>query len=188
MAAMGHVRCPAVLARLQWVVEHHGEAAFDATLEAMEPDHAAAIRGAVDPSQWIPFDAFVGLCETIDARYGKGDLALCRELGRYSARVNLPTLYRIFYRFGSVRFIMSKATAVWSEHYDSGHAYTRDVGPGEVAIVIEDFATPHAVHCLSVLGWVESSVTISGARVISGEEVACRRRGAAACELRVRYE
>lgn len=154
----------------------------------MKPGLAPAIRSAVDPAQWVAFDAFVSLCETIDARYGKGDLALCRELGRYSARINLPTLYRVFYRLGSVRFIMSKATAVWSQHYDSGRAYTRDVGPNEAAVVIDGFATPHVVHCLSVLGWVESSVTISGARVISGAEVECRRLGGKVCELRVRYE
>ena len=185
---MVHVRSPAILARLQWVVEHHGEAAFDATLGAMAPGLAAEIRGVVDPTQWVSFDAYVSLSVAIDARYGKGDLALCRELGRYSSRVNLPTLYRIFYQFGSVRFILSKATAVWSEHYDSGRASARDVGPKEVAILVEDFATPHAVHCLSVLGWIESTVTISGARLVSAEEVACRRRGDEACELRVRYE
>ena len=185
---MGHVRCPSVLARLQWVVEHHGEAAFDATLSAMAPGLASEIRSVVEPTQWVSFDAYVALSATIDARYGEGDLALCRELGRYSARVNLPTLYRIFYQFGSVRFILGKATAVWSEHYDSGRAYTRDVGPKEVAVFIEDFETPHAVHCLSVLGWIESTIVISGAKLISGEEVACRRRGDKACELRVRYE
>ncbi len=73
-----HVRCPVILARLQWVVEHHGEKAYDATLEAMKPELAAAVRAAVDPHQWVPFEAYVALCETIDARYGKGDLALCR--------------------------------------------------------------------------------------------------------------
>lgn len=183
-----HVRCPAILARLQWVVEHHGEAAFDATLQAMKPELAAQIRAAVDPKQWVAFEAFVGLCEAIDARYGKGDLALCRELGGYAARVNLPTLYRIFYRFGSVPFILSKATSVWSEHYDSGRAFTRDVGPKQVEIVIDGFATPHAAHCLSVLGWVESSVVISGARVMDCAEVTCRRSGGGECALRVRYE
>jgi hypothetical protein len=86
-----------------------------------------------------------------------------------------------------VPFIMSRATAVWSEHYDSGRASSREVVPGEVAIVIEGFATPHEAHCLSVLGWVESSVITSGAKVQSCEEVACRRRGDPACELRVRY-
>jgi len=44
------------------------------------------------------------------------------------------------------------------------------------------------VHCLSVLGWIESTVTISGAKLVSAEEIACRLRGDKACELRVRYE
>jgi hypothetical protein len=184
---MVHVRAPAILARLMWVVEHHGEAAFEETLAAMRPELAAAVREAQSPSMWVPFDAFVGLCEAIDTRYGKGDLALCRDLGRYSARANLPTLYRLFYMIGSVRFIMSKATAVWSEHYDSGRASTRDLGAGEVAIIVEDFATPHAALCLSVLGWAEESVRISGAKVLSCEETACRLRGANACELRIRH-
>ena len=184
---MVHVRASAILARLMWVVEHHGEAAYEATLAVMRPELAAAVRGAQNPSMWVPFDAFIGLCEAIDARYGKGDLALCRELGRYSARANLPTLYRIFFMIGSVRYIMGKATAVWSEHYDSGRASTRDVGPGEIAVVVEDFATPHAAHCLSVLGWAEESVRISGAKVLSCEETACRLSGATACEMRLRY-
>jgi hypothetical protein len=185
---MVRVRAPTILARLQWVVEHHGEAAFDATLGRMAPGLATEIRGVVDPAQWVSFDAYVALSAAIDASYGKGDLALCRELGRYSARVNLPTLYRIFYQFGSVRFILGKATAVWSELYDSGRAYTRDVGPKEVAIFIEDFETPHAALCLSVLGWIEATVSVSGAKLVSSEEVACRLRGDKACELRVRYE
>ncbi len=102
--------------------------------------------------------------------------------------MNLPTLYRVFFRFGSVPYIMGKATAVWSEHYDSGRAYTREVAPNDVAVVVEGFGAPHRAHCLSVLGWVESSVTLTGARVIAGEEAACRLRGAPACEMRVRYE
>ena len=151
---MVHVRSPAILARLQWVVET--TARRRSTQRSARWRRASPPRsgGVVDPTQWVSFDAYVSLSAAIDARYGKGDFALCRELGRYSARVNLPTLYRIFYQFGSVRFILSKATAVWSEHYDSGHASARDVGPKEVAILVEDFATPHVVLCLSVLGWI----------------------------------
>jgi hypothetical protein len=185
---MAKVRAPAILARLQWVVEHHGEAAYDATLAMIRPELADVIRRAADPKDWVPFEAYIALSEALDVRYGKGDLALCRTLGHYAARVNLPTLYRVFYRLGSVDFIMAKATAVWNEHYDTGRAYTRDVGPGEVAVVIEGFETPHRAHCLAVLGWVEESVTISGAKVLSGDERACRTRGGSECEMRVRYE
>jgi hypothetical protein len=176
-----------MLSRLRWVVEHHGEAAFDATLAQMKPEHADDVRARMDPAAWVSFDAYVDLSTVIDARYGKGDLALCRELGRYAARANLPTLYRAFYKLGSVQTIMSQATSVWREHYDSGRASAKDVGPGEVAVIIEDFETPHVSHCLGVLGWAEESIAISGAKVLSAEETRCRLRGDPLCELRARY-
>jgi hypothetical protein len=61
------------------------------------------------PHAWVPFDLFIDVNVEIDRLYGKGDLALCREMGRYGARLNLPTLYRIFYRLGSLGFILRKA-------------------------------------------------------------------------------
>ncbi|MGH7296113.1 MAG: hypothetical protein ACRELB_14315 [Polyangiaceae bacterium] len=185
---MVKVRAPALMARLMWAIERDGEAAHDATLAAMKPELAAVVRAAGDPKAWVPFEAFVALCEALDRRYGAGDLALCRELGRHAARFNLPTLYRLFYRLGSVPFILSKAAALWSEHYDSGRASTRDLGGGAIELVIEDFETPHRALCLSVLGWVEESVRLSGAKVLSAEEPACRTRGDGACKFVVRYE
>lgn len=186
MPTLPNVRASAILARLRWVEEHHGREAKRAVLVSIPPTQATALLEAVNPSSWVPFDAFVALCQAIDRAYGSGDLALCRTLGRYAAEVNLPTLYRIFYKIGSFRYIISKASAVWSTHYDSGRASTHDV-PGGVAFVVEGFATPHRAHCLSVLGWIEQSAVMSGAKVISAGEVRCRTRGDAACEFRVEY-
>lgn len=183
---MPHVRASAVLARLRWVEEHHGREAKRAVLMSLAPTHATAIMAAVNPTIWVPFDAFVALCEGIDRTYGSGDLAMCRMLGRYAADVNLPTIYRIFYKIGSFRYIISKASAVWSTHYDSGRASTRDI-PGGIAFVVEGFATPHRAHCLSVLGWVEQSAVISGAKVSVASETKCRTRGDAVCEFQIQY-
>jgi hypothetical protein len=184
--AMPNVRASAVLARLRWVEEHHGREAKRAVLVSLQPRLATAIMAATKPDAWIPFDAFVALCQAIDRAYGSGDLSLCRTLGKYAAEVNLPTLYRLFYKIGSFRFIISKASAVWSTHYDSGKAVTRDV-PGGVALTIEGFATPHRAHCLSVLGWLEQSAVISGVKVSSAKETKCRTRGDAVCEFVVEY-
>jgi hypothetical protein len=185
--AMPNVRASAILARLRWVEEHHGREAKRAVLVSLSPTHATAILAAVNPSLWVPFDAFVSLCQAIDRAYGSGDLALCRTLGRYAAQVNLPTIYRIFYKIGSLKFIISKASAVWSTHYDSGNASTRDI-PNGVAFVVENFATPHRAHCLSVLGWMEESAVISGVKVTAARESRCRLRGDAACEFQVEYK
>jgi hypothetical protein len=185
--AMPHVRASAILARLKWVEEHHGREARRSVLVSLPPSQADAILAAVNPTSWVTFDAFISLCQAIDRLYGSGDLALCRTLGRYAAEVNLPTLYRIFYKIGSVRFIISKASTVWTTHYDSGRASTHDI-PGGIAFVVEGFATPHRAHCLSVLGWMEQSATISGATVTSACEVKCRCRGDAACEFHMEYK
>jgi hypothetical protein len=184
--AMPNVRASATLARLRWVEQHHGREARRAVLVSLPPTQATTIMAAKEPNEWVPFHAFVALCMAIDRMYGKGDLALCRTLGRYAADVNLPTLYRLFYKIGSFRFIISKAAAVWSTHYDSGHTSTHDI-PGGVSFVMEGFATPHRAHCLSVLGWIEQSAIISGAKVISAEETQCRTRGDPVCEFQVQY-
>ncbi|WP_394821983.1 hypothetical protein [Pendulispora albinea] len=182
---MAHVRSSAIRARLDWVRVHHGQARVEEVIGALDR-HELAIRGAASPNLWIPFDAYVALNTEIDRRFGIGDLSLCRVLGRYTAEVNLPTLYRIFYKIGTPTYILSKVSAVWSAHYDSGIASSRPV-PDGVIIRVESFATPHRCMCLSVLGWLEQTVTIAGAELIDAREVMCRLRDGNACEFRLLY-
>jgi hypothetical protein len=181
-----HVRATAIIARVNWVLTEHGSEGLDRVLASMDPALAAEIKGTVVPGAWVSFPAFVALGERIDAIWGNGDLALCRTLGAYAANFNLKTIYRIFYMIGSLRFILSKASQLWSEQYDSGEAAIVDV-EGGVSLLVKSFATPHAVHCLSVLGWMEQSAKISGADVIDTTEVRCRTRGDDVCEFRLRY-
>jgi predicted hydrocarbon binding protein len=171
---------------MRWVREHHGEAGVTRVLAAMPDARANAVRAAVNAMLWVPFDAFVSLGETIDRTFGVGDLALCRVLGRYSAKVNLPTVYRIFYKFGSVGYILSKAAALWSAHYDSGSLHVSEVAGG-FTIRVERFATPHKVHCMSVLGWMEETVEMTGAKLLGAQETHCRLSGDDACEFQVTY-
>jgi hypothetical protein len=97
-------------------------------------------------------------------------------------------LYRVFYKFGSVHYLLSKAASVWSAHYDSGHATNRRIDSGAIGFTVHDFETPHLVHCLSVLGWAEQSVALTGATVTEASEPLCRTRGDAVCDFVIRYE
>jgi hypothetical protein len=182
-----NVRAPLVLARVDWVKRHHGQAGLDGVLAAMDPDRAAIVRSTVSPALWLPFDTFVNLCEAIDRVHGRGDLALVPELARHAARVNIPTIHKIFFRLGSVEYIVRKAAAVWSASYDTGTA-SSEVMPGVgLRLIIERLATPHRVHCLTVLGWVEEMVRLVGPKVIGGREIECRTQGAPRCTFEVLY-
>jgi hypothetical protein len=186
------VKGSTVTARIRWVRELYGEPGFRRLKDALDPEHRKAIEGRILPHEWVSFDLFVAVSEELDRLYGKGDLELCRELGRYAARTNLPTIYRIFYTFGSPAFIIRRAARVWDVHYSSGRldvqTSTDPDGSETARLRIVGFQTPHRVHCLSVTGWCEQSVeTSGGALTRPAEEVRCRTRGDEVCEIHANW-
>jgi len=188
---VANVKGSAITARIRFVRERFGEAELRRLKDSLSETSRGLLDGRVLPHAWVPFDLFVELNLAVDRTFGTGDLSMCREMGRYSAAVNLPTLYRIFYRLGSPSFILRKAAKVWRVHYDSGELRVLDPdldGPEERATLeIAAFETPHRAHCQSVLGWAERSVELSGGTVIHAREETCRTEGHDTCRLAVRW-
>ncbi len=185
------VKGSAVTARIRWVRELYGEEGVRRLKDALEPELRRALEGKILPHEWTSMELLIAMSVELDRIYGKGDLELCREMGRYASRANLPTLYRIFYVFGSPAFIVKRAARVWDVHYSSGQLLV-DTGKESDGIEyarlrIVGFQTPHRAHCLSVLGWCEQSVELSGGKIVSAEETKCRTRGADVCELLARW-
>lgn len=178
----------AILSRLQFVETKHGAAARGAVLDALTEDQRTLIRQGILPHEWAPFALFIDLNVEIDRRYGKGDLELCVEMGKFGAEANLPTLYKIFYRLGTPMFIFNKAARLWEVHYDSGRMVPTPEGKNGVRTRLLDFERPHRAHCLSVLGWGIKSLELSGCRVTRAEEEKCRTRGDSLCECILTWE
>jgi len=186
VALSSQVKGSAITARIKYVRDLHGEPGVRHVKDALTPAHRAILDGRVLPHAWVPFAFFVDLCENIDRIYGRGDLSLVKEVGRFAARANLPTLYRIFYVLGSPEFILGRAPRLWDVHYDSGRletSFSIKDGRRVASIKIMDFETPHRVHCLSVAGWAEQSVELSGGKAVEVIEASCRAKGDKTCEL-----
>ncbi|MEC7519163.1 MAG: hypothetical protein VYE22_04820 [Myxococcota bacterium] len=184
---MGQVKGSAVTSRVRYIREHADEVVFREVKDRMRPAHRALLDAGVLPHAWVPFELFVDLNVSADAVLGRGDLGLCRDMGRFGATVTLPTLYRIFLRLGSVPFILRKASRLWNVHYDSG-ALDVDMGDHEATLTIRGLDTPHRAHCLSVTGWAEGAGDLTGARVYRAEETRCRTRGDAACQIEIAWK
>jgi hypothetical protein len=181
------VKGSAVTSRVRFVRERAGEDALRAVRAELAESSRAQLERGVLPHSWVPFELFVDVNVVIDRQLGRGDLALCREMGRYGAKLNLPTLYRIFYRLGSLPFILRKASRLWEVHYDSGRLDVDTSEESSARLTIADFGTPHRSHCLSVLGWAEAAGELSGVKVLEASELSCRVRGAPSCELFLRW-
>jgi len=183
-----NVKGSAIHARLEFVREIADEAALEAVLGRMSRAHRERIADGVLPTAWVPFDLFTELNVAIDAQLGNGDSKLIREMGRYAARANLPTIYRIFLRMGSVHFVLGKASRLWQVHYDSGEMAHEQLGEDAGRLTVRGFTTPHRAHCLSVLGWVEGAIELTGKTPVEAREERCRCHGQDECRFYARWE
>jgi hypothetical protein len=180
---MPNVKGSAFASRILWVRLNHGERGVEKLAHAASPELADVVRqGAVMP-RWYPFELFIEINAAIDRLFGKGDLALVRQLGRHGADANLTTIYRLFYKVGTTKWILERASRLWGMHYDSGRLIVRRFPGKEVEMEIKDFATPHRIHCDSVHGWAERSLELSGGKSIAVDAIECRAAGNERCRF-----
>ncbi len=183
---MPNVKGSALKSRFQFVEARYGSAGVDRLLGALPPEDGDLHAAGILVSQWYPFETFVRVMGTIDSLFGNGDLSLCIDMARYAADVNLTTLYRFFYRIGSVNFILGMAARLWRAHYDAGELAIRG-GERMATLQIVDWPAPERAHCLSVMGWATRSVELSGGAGVRATENGCRARGDSVCEFSVTW-
>ncbi|MEO8705674.1 MAG: hypothetical protein ABI867_36925, partial [Kofleriaceae bacterium] len=106
----------------------------------------------------------------------------------YSADANLTTIYRLFFKVGTAHWILGRAVRLWSAHYDSGTLEVLTRGPKTAVLRLRGFATPHPAHCLSVMGWAQRSIELSGGGNVTVSEPLCRTRGDDICQLEAKWE
>lgn len=180
---MANVKGSALASRVLWVQLNHGASGIARLREACTPDLRDTLDAGVKMARWYPFEQFVELVVKIDTVFGRGDLGLVKPLGRFGADANLTTIYRLFFKVGSTQWILGRAVRLWSAHYDSGFLEVMTRGARTAILRIRGFATPHRVHCESVLGWVERSIELSGGKQVALVETKCRTRGDDVCQL-----
>lgn len=184
---MPNVKGSAITSRVLWVSLHHGEDGLRRLAQQVKPVTRQVLETPPQKARWYPFEVFVDLNETIDRVFGKGDLRLVRELARFGADANLTTVYRLFYVVGTVKWIIDRAARLWDLHYDSGRLVVVRHPGNHVGLRIVGFPTPHQTHCMSVMGWCERSIELSGGKDVQMEEMSCRARGDAECAFQGRW-
>ncbi|HEY4238783.1 MAG TPA: hypothetical protein VGM88_03175 [Kofleriaceae bacterium] len=185
---MPNVKGSSLASRVLWVELNHGQRGMERLLAQSSPELRGMIETKVKLPQWYPLEQFIELNVAIDRLFGKGDLGLIKELGRHGADANLTTIYRLFFKLGTIHWILGRAVRLWSAHYDSGSLDVMTRGPNGAVLRIRGFATPHPVHCLAVRGWCERSIELSGGKQVRVTETKCRTRGDEYCQLETAWE
>lgn len=183
--AGGKVKGAMVRAHLQFVRDRLGEPALAQTLKALPPAVAAELQGIL-ASTWCTFESLVLLDRAI-ARVAKRDeQELMHELGRYSAQINLSTIYRAFHRDDIHEFFRNSAT-LHRQFQDFGDCEYEHVGPVHGRISVRNAVCYSPVYCASEAGYLEQVIAAHGGTSASVTESACQCGGDDRCTFELRW-
>lgn len=142
----------------------------------------------VTPVGWYPTDATMAYHRALDRIYGKGDLALCTELGVFSAGWALNTVLKFFLRFRSPNWIMERSSSLWGRYHDSGRWELMEHAEYPLYARLHDFELRDEAFCARFRGWLHGAIALTGGRHGQVDEPSCAARGDDACLFRARWQ
>lgn len=163
MQVAGHV----IRSRYLYVRKHHDDR-FAEFLNAVQPETRKVFEHGPLETSWYPLELLVDGMTTADRLFGEGDLELCEEMGRFSADHTLTGVFRgLFFKFGSVNFILQRAAKAWRSHYDSGRMEVIDSETGSAELRLSQIPEGqlHECLCLGVKGWMGRAVELVGSEI-----------------------
>jgi uncharacterized protein (TIGR02265 family) len=183
--AGGHVKGAMVRAHMQFVRARLGEETLTRMMAALPPQVAAEVNGIL-VSTWCSFESLIALDLAIARLAGREPAEIMRELGRYSAEINLSTLYRAFHRDDIHEFFRRSAN-LHRQFQDFGECVYEQLGPTSARISIRNAACFTPAYCSSEAGYLEQVIATHGGTDASVSESACQCGSDDHCTFEMRW-
>lgn len=173
-----HAKGTIILARLSFVQETYPED-WQRYLSSLAPATREAFEAGFLKSSFYPIEMLFDASRTAERLFGTGSRSLQKGIAAYSARMNMPTVYKIFLRLGSPEFMVKRFARIWGSMYDSGVA-SSEARDGHAAVEVRAFGAPDPLHCEGTTGFMEECLRIVG---VDGSvaHTKCRCEGADVC-------
>ena len=159
-----------------------GKEAFDACTARLDPCDQAIVSEIV-PLGWYPLAPMVRFMRCVDELYGRGDLALCEEMGRFAADWQLGRVKKLLLRFAPGEWVLRRGLNLWHSYHDSGSWSLETPEPNVIIGRLVEFAIEDAAWCRRTQGFLERVGLFTGAREAKVEHPRCVALGDSCCEF-----
>jgi hypothetical protein len=155
------------------------ELILEQVLTALPPAAAEVCRKKLIAVADYPYQVFAEFLQTVDRVLGKGDLALCRKLGEYSAIQNIRIITEMYHRRPRSEDFVQIGDLFWkSYHPNCGSLKVEDVSLDHFTARIDDFPRMDPAHCRLMEGWFSQAMVEGGGVWIEEvHEVRCASQG-----------
>ncbi len=182
------VKGAVLLARRVFVLEEHGEEAWQAVLAELPEKDRELLGGFVLTASWYPFELNERLDAAVVQQVGGGDPAIFKQIGAWSAKKNLAGPHRTFLTPGDPQRFLAITDRIYSFYYDSGHRVFESTGPRSGVMTTYEAETFSKTDCQTVIGWYEEALAMCGASQVKMLETACRADGAPHCRYEIDWQ
>jgi hypothetical protein len=173
---------------LREFVRDRFESQYEEWLNALSPQSRQIIEWCL-VGEWYPLAAaFIEPTRKVCDLFYSGDEKTAWQIGRFSADYALKGFFRIFVRFGSPHFILSRGTHIFSQYYRPSEMRITEQTKKQCLVQIIRFDGLHRLVELRIGGWIERAVEISGKKVLRCEITRSLTQGAPMTEYAVEWE
>lgn len=172
-----------VHALLQFVATRFGDRALVGLLAALpEPSRTLFARG-VSPGSWMPYLAVRHLVEKIDATLGGDDLHVVVDCGRAVADATLALFAELRAQHPPPELALAELPSIAPRVIRGTSYHVRRVGRGYglIELIEEGSESPSLTGCVTMLGFIERTLTHFGAHEVEVNLAGCRALGDAQC-------
>ncbi|HYO69167.1 MAG TPA: TIGR02265 family protein [Archangium sp.] len=172
-----------LITRLNLLMKQGGTGRFQQVLQRLPPADRKVLEGVIMPIGWYPLALNLRLDAAIaDALSPRDRNKAFVEMGRASAEDNLNGPHHVFIRKGDPHFLLSHSPEIYRLYYAVGSRAYEKTGPRSAVLRTVGAESVTEADCLTIIGWYERAIEMSGGREVRVEQKKCRARGNGHCE------
>ncbi len=163
------VKGTAFLGVLKFVkTSHNGEETLAKVMGLLSDESRQSFKHKIIAVADYPYKTFTELIRAVDKVLGTGDLSLCRELGRYTAKRDVEGIYDFYKKRARPDDLVRDGSVIWNSYYVNAGEMEQEVrADGVVVIGIRRFAAMDEAHARLLEGWMSQAMQEAGAAWIT---------------------
>lgn len=162
---------------------------YDEWYAALPADSQKVMQGVVLPTGWYPVEAAliqptVAICNLFFGGREEGAF----KTGEFNADLNLTGIYQLFFKLGSPRFLLDKATSIAQKMYDpSPTLELAEYQNGRALVRYHNTSTNHWVMEQRIAGFAKRGLELSGCKDVKMEFLCSMSKGAPTSDVVVTW-
>ena len=156
-------------------------------LGALDEEAQRVLGGHLLASSWYPFRLQVAAYEAIDRLWGNGDLALCWDVGRFTAEHEASTIHKLFLKLARIDTWLRVAGTMWGRYYSAGTLELGEFTDDHGELLVRGFNPLSKAFCHDLGGWFWRTAEMSGLKSVGVAHVSCLLDGSDACRYRATW-